>query len=74
MHAKYRHILVTDVSQAKEYSLKVGNSRSNIVHCGRLVKYNMLEICHVFLLGKKVSVDNRKENFLNLDSANNDIS
>lgn len=53
MHTKYRHILVMDVSQPKEYSLKVGNSRSNIVHCGRLVKCNMLEICQLFLLGKK---------------------
>lgn len=54
MSAKYRHILVMDVSQPKEYSLKVGDSRNNIVHCSSLVKYNMLEICQVFLLdGKK---------------------
>lgn len=26
--------------QPKEYSLKVSNSRSNAVHCGRCVKYN----------------------------------
>lgn len=51
MHAKSRHVLVIDVSQPKELSLKVGNSRKNIVHYGKHVKYNMLEICQVLLGG-----------------------
>lgn len=74
MHTKSRHILVIDVSLPKELSLKSGNSRKNIVHCGKLVKYNMLEICQVLLLGEKKNyMDSRKENLLNLDSANSDI-
>lgn len=32
-------------SQPEEYSLGVGISRSNAVHCGRCVKYNTPEIC-----------------------------
>lgn len=52
MHAKSRHILVIDVSQPKELSLKVGNSRKNIVHYGKRVKYNMLETCQVLLWGE----------------------
>jgi len=72
---KYRHIPVMDFSQPKECSLKVDNSRSNIMHCARLLKYNTLETCQVFLLGKKKLVwAVEKKTYWNWYSANNDVS